>query len=101
MKLKEKLTNAFNRATEKVMSPFISLKEALLDIWAGATEKDAMPASQKHIDEYKLLAGSVLTVAGAVEVNPLAAAGGSIPAAEAIHDFEKSGRKWREDHHRI
>jgi hypothetical protein len=101
MKAKENLINAFNKVSGIIMAPFKSIKEKLLDIWAGAAEKDAMPVSQKHIDEYKLLAGGVLTIAGAAEANPLAAAGGSIPAAEAIHDFEKYGHKWREGHHKI
>lgn len=72
--------------------------EGAKDMIAAIRHPEAMPAHQRHLNEFKMLVGGTASIAGAVELNPLFAGGGMIPAAEAALELEQAGHKWREKH---
>lgn len=72
--------------------------ETLRDVFTALTQPRAMTAQQRRIDEFKLLAGGAITGVGAVELNPVTAAGGVIPVLEAASDLQHAGHKWRASH---
>ena len=75
--------------------------EGLKDVWAGLRESEAMPAHQRHLDEFKMLVGGVATTVGTIEANPIFAGSGAVPAWEAVLDVGKAGHQWRAQHHKI
>lgn len=77
------------------------ISESLKDVWAAIRNEDAMPAHQRHLDEFKILVGGAATGIGAIEANPLIAGSGAIPAWEGILEMEKAGHKWRARHHSL
>jgi hypothetical protein len=74
--------------------------ESLRDLFTALIEPTAMTPHQRHLDEFKLLAGGAITGVGAVELNPVTAAGGVIPVLEATGDLCHAGHAWRIRHHR-
>lgn len=68
------------------------------DIREAIRNPKVMSEEQRHLDEFKIVTGSALLGAGAVELNPLTSAGGAIPAWEGLQDLEKAGHKWRKNH---
>lgn len=98
--LKHKIADIFHTAARSITKPFHPAAEFCRDVYAGF-KPGATPKAEERIDEYKLIAGSVLTAFGIAETNPLAAASGSIPVCEALHDLEKHGHQWRVKHHKI
>ena len=77
-----------------------SLYEAGCDLYTAITEPKAMPAHKRRLDEFKAAAGGALVALGIIEVSPVTAAGGAIPAWEAVQDLEQAGHKWRSSHER-
>ncbi len=102
MGLKKGLKDAFFRAVRHVFSfphsGVRSLREFFADVRAGVREKEALPERQRSIDELKVGAGGAAVVAGALELNPVAVAGGAIEAWEGVTDLEKAGHEWRAKH---
>ena len=74
------------------------VSESLKDLWAAIRHDEAMPAHQRHLDEFKIIVGGAATGIGAIEANPLFAGSGAIPAWEGILEMEKAGHKWRAKH---
>lgn len=72
--------------------------EAGRDVWAAMVHDGAMNGKQRYLDEFKLATGVVIAGAGTAEVNPLMASGGVISAAEALHEMQSAGHKWRKKH---
>ena len=94
-----KLTAIFHQVTDFAKNKHHDTVETVRDIFAALRNDKALSPHQRHLDEFKLFAGGALTAAGAVELNPLAAAGGSIPFVEATNDLRIAGHKYRRQHH--
>lgn len=90
--------SACSSLTNAVTSRVKSAIDYVANIYEAVHNPKAMTDEQRHLDEFKIVAGSALLGAGAVELNPLASAGGVIPAWEGLHDLEEAGQKWRDKH---
>lgn len=89
---------AASRLGSAIARTFHHILETERNVQAAITHPGAMPEHQRHLDEFKLASGGVLMGAGTLELNPLAIAGGTIPAWEALHELEVAGHKWRLRH---
>lgn len=96
------ITHSISAATHRIGNKTHGLAETGRDIWAALSSRGAMNGSQRHMDEFKLAAGGVMAVAGAIEVNPLTFSAGIIGATitlwEAERDLQQAGHKWRLEH---
>ena len=86
------------RACACLAAEFSRAAEACRDFAAGLMQPRAMPADQRRLDEFKLAAGGITAGIGVLELSPVTATGGAIPAWEALRDFEAAGHKWRQAH---
>ena len=86
----------FRRAVLGIETGFNKVWNCTRNIWAAMVNPGAMTPEQRHLDEFKLLAGGSIAGAGVLEINPLVLAGGAIPAWESIHDMEHAGHLWRD-----
>lgn len=68
------------------------------DIYAAWHEPRAMTATQRHMDELKIVSGGAIAGAGVVTLNPLEVAGGGEPLIDGLLDMQKAGHKWRVKH---
>lgn len=93
-----KLTPAFTDALRQIKDLTHQIIETGLDMWEAIIEPHAMAKHQRHLDEFKIVAGAVITGAGMAQLNPFTTAGGVIPAVEAVKEFQEAGHKWRMRH---
>ena len=90
-----RISAIFHRVSQDVKTKVMNFSGTLANIFSALVQPAAMKAEQRHIDEFKLMAGTVITGAGVAEANPLVAAGGAIPVWEAMHDLDNAGKRWR------
>ena len=88
-----------------MMKPLASLKslfhraaEYARDVYCAWQEPKAMTASQRHMDEFKVVTGGAIAGVGAVTLDPLEVAGGTEPLVDGLMDMQKAGHKWRVKH---
>jgi hypothetical protein len=88
-----------------MMKPLTSLSrlfhcaaEYARDIYVAWYEPKAMTATQRHMDELKVVSGAAIAGTGAATLNPLEIAGGAEPLVDGLLDMQKAGHKWRAKH---
>lgn len=66
----------------------------LKNIWAAVVHDHTMDIERLHLNEFKVISGATIMLAGLIELSPLTVVGGAIPEIEALHELDEAGHQW-------
>ena len=90
--------HSFKRFAGQLSHVCHEIHEAERDIEAAIRNPDAMSKPQRMKNEFKAFGGLASSVAGCLELNPVAALCGIGTAVEGLYALEQAGKKHRGTH---